>query len=235
MIKAQIVIPCFNEVESLHNLFRECVRVIDLSDSTLGFILVNNGSMDGSEFIFQTFKGEHPNLIIVDLLENQGYGGGILAGLKVSSAEFIGWTHADLQTPLIDCLNAVKKFKSDTSFVKGQRKGRSASDRFFSRSMSILESLLFDAKLAEINAQPTVFTRDFFEKWHNPPRDFSLDLYALVMAAKSELGISRIEVDFLPRQYGHSKWNKSIKSRISFIKRTLKYSLELRKVLNESL
>ena len=36
--------------------------------------------------------------------ENQGYGGGIAEGLKIAKGEFIGWTHADLQTPLNDFL-----------------------------------------------------------------------------------------------------------------------------------
>lgn len=235
MIQAQIVIPCFNEADGLSNLIAECLEVIQLSKGVLGFILVNNGSQDSSKLIFGEVNGKFPNIKIVDLPENQGYGGGILAGLKESSASIIGWTHADLQTPLIDCLRVVERMENDATLVKGQRVGRSISDRIFSGGMGIFESLLFQSRLAEINAQPTVFHRNFLEKWANPPYDFSLDLYALVMAVKSELQIRRITVDFLPREFGHSKWNMGIKSRIKFIRRTIKYSLHLRKVLNENL
>jgi hypothetical protein len=101
--------------------------------------------------------------------------------------------------------------------------------------MGIFESILFASRLEEVNAQPTLFNRNFYEEWQDPPTDFSLDLYALVVAVKSGLGIRRIRVHFLPRQFGQSNWNVGLKSRIKFIKRTLKYSYELRKTLYENL
>ena len=235
MIQSQIVIPCFNESDGLLNLIDECRAVIELSSHSLGFILVNNGSIDGSDLIFNEVIGKYPNIEIVNLPANQGYGGGIIAGLKLSSAQIIGWTHADLQTPLIDCLKAAQIFEGNTSFVKGWRIGRSISDRGFSHGMGIFESVLFGSRLKEINAQPTLLTRNFFEKWHNPPTDFSLDLYALVVAVRYRLEIRRIRVEFLPRQFGQSKWNIGILSRIRFIKRTIKYSFELRKAFHENL
>ena len=101
--------------------------------------------------------------------------------------------------------------------------------------MAIFETILFRQKLEEINAQPTVFGRQILQQWSNPPLDFSLDLYALVMASRSMGQIKRITVNFLPRQHGESKWNESFKSRLKFIKRTIKYSFELRRMLNENI
>jgi glycosyltransferase involved in cell wall biosynthesis len=235
MIRAQIVIPCFNESEGLLDLIDECHMVIDSSDYSLGFILVDNGSKDGSKAIFKSLQGKYANIEVVSLPKNQGYGGGIIAGLNSSTAQIIGWTHADLQTPLIDCLKASEAIDAEISFVKGTRVGRPFSDRIFSRGMGIFESILFVSRLEEVNAQPTLFSRNFYEKWHNPPADFSLDLYALVVAVKNGLGIRRIKVQFLPRQFGQSNWNVGLKSRLKFIKRTFKYSFELRRTLHENL
>ena len=235
MIQSQIVIPCFNELDGLLDLIDECRTVIQSSNNSLGFILVNNGSKDGSHLIFSEVRGKYPNIQIVDLPENQGYGGGIIAGLNSSTAQIIGWTHADLQTPLIDCLKAVDSIEGGSSFVKGLRIGRSIPDRVFTRGMGIFESVLFGSRLEEINAQPTLFTRNFYENWQSPPTDFSLDLYALVVAVKNRIGIQRISVRFLPRQFGKSHWNRGIKSRIKFIKHTMKYSFELRKKMHENL
>ena len=179
--------------------------------------------------------GKYPNIEIVNLPTNEGYGGGILAGLKSSNAQIVGWTHADLQTPLIDCLEAARAIEAGASFVKGWRIGRSLSDRFFSRGMGVFESVLFGSRLEEVNAQPTLFNKNFLERWQYPPTDFTLDLYALVMANRNGLGIRRMRVEFLPRQFGQSKWNIGLKSRFRFIARTIKYSLELRKALNESI
>jgi glycosyltransferase involved in cell wall biosynthesis len=235
MIRTQIVIPCFNESEGLLNLIDECLMVIAASDYSLGFILVDNGSKDGSKPIFSSIQGEYANIEIVSLAENQGYGGGIIAGLNSSTAQIIGWTHADLQTPLIDCLKATESIDDNISFVKGARVGRPFTDRVFSSGMGIFESILFVSRLDEVNAQPTLFKRNFYEKWQNPPADFSLDLYALVVAVKNGLGIRRIKVHFYPRQFGQSNWNIGLKSRIKFIKRTFKYSIGLRRNLHENL
>jgi glycosyltransferase involved in cell wall biosynthesis len=235
MIRTQIVIPCFNESDGLLNLINECLAVAELSNNTLGFILVNNGSKDGSEQIFNEVIGKYSNIEIVSLPTNQGYGGGIIAGLRLSGAQIIGWTHADLQTPLIDCLEAAQTIDAGASFVKGWRKGRPISDRIFSRGMGFFESVLFGLRLEEVNAQPTLFTKNFFERWQNPPTDFSLDLYALVMATRNGLGIRRMRVEFLPRQFGQSKWNIGLKSKIQFVSGTIKYSIKLRKTLNENI
>ena len=44
------------------------------------------------------------NLRIITNEINIGYGHGILTGLDESKGEFLGWTHADLQTDISDVL-----------------------------------------------------------------------------------------------------------------------------------
>jgi len=235
MLIAEIVIPCFNEEKNIKELIVQCRAVTELSDYKLGFILVNNGSTDQSNEIISQLISEKDSIKYIFLANNQGYGGGILAGLRLASAPIIGWTHADLQTPLIDCLLGVNHVQSGYEFVKGDRQGRRFTDRYFSICMGIFESLLFRQRMFEINAQPNVFRSEFFNKWKNPPTDFSLDLYALVVANRMGLKIHRFQVRFLPRQYGKSNWNVGFKSRVLFIKRTFQYSLTLRGALNEDI
>ena len=50
--------------------------------------------------------------------------------------------------------------------------------------MSLFETIYIGKALWDINAQPNIFHRQFFEGWSNPPFDFSLDLYALYMSKK---------------------------------------------------
>ena len=160
---------------------------------------------------------------------------GIIKGLSNASGEIVGWTHADNQTSPVDFLKTIPFFKKEkNSFVKGFRYGRSLSDYFFSYGMGLFESFLLKKWMVEINAQPTVFRRDFFEKWNNPPKDFSLDLYAYYMAILEKLKIYRINVFFGPRLYGNSKWNFGIKSKFKFIKRTVMFSYKLKKMFYEN-
>lgn len=235
MLTAEIVIPCFNEANNVPELVTECEAVTKLSEYQVGFILVNNGSTDGSDIIFRNLVTGIKSIKYISLARNLGYGGGILAGLQQAASPISGWTHADLQTPLSDCLTGVKIIQNGEDFAKGRRIGRKFGDKLFSLGMGLFESVLFRKKLFEINAQPTIFRTELLGEWKNPPTDFSLDLYALVMATKGDFKVARFPVKFLPRQFGDSKWNLGFRSRVKFIRRTLSYSLALRQVLNEDL
>ena len=227
MIKLQIIVPCFNEGPSLNRLWEECLHVVKDSRE-IQFIIVNNGSDDETSQIVASKVGVDPNIIFVSLDVNEGYGGGILAGLERTSSEFVGWTHADAQTPLVDCVIGGSLLNSGFDFVKGKRQGRRFDERFFSFGMGLLMSILFKRSLMEINAQPTLFKREFLAEWSSPPKDFSLDLYALIMARRHGMKVARFKVHFLPRIYGHSNWNFGLTSRLKFIRRTLNYAFTLR-------
>lgn len=229
-IKYSLVIPCFNEAEGIDELVQNCKPL--LASNEVEVILVDNGSTDSSSSVIRTqIARNYGNLRLVSLKDNQGYGGGILAGLSASRGSVIGWTHADLQTNPKDFLKALVYFESETDnvFVKGSRVGRPFSDYVFTLGMGIFETLLLGRALRDINAQPTVFTRKFFDTWSNPPADFSLDLFAYFMAKKSHLRVNRFPVMFGSRKYGVSRWNVNLSAKRRFILRTLKFSFELRK------
>jgi glycosyltransferase involved in cell wall biosynthesis len=216
-----IVIPCFNEAGNLENLIKECEFVA--SEADYEFVLVNNGSSDNSIEILK--KIQTLSIKTLNLEENAGYGGGILAGLKVLETEYVGWIHADLQTDLRKSLLSLND--QNFQFFKGIRCGRSLSERFLSAGMGFLCSLLFKTSLFEINAQPTIMKRSLFETWINPPMDFSLDLYALVFAKKRDIKITRAKFNFSKRTSGHSTWNFGLRSRYKMVSRTLEYALSL--------
>ena len=223
-----IVIPCYNEAQSLKTLINEASRIAVKHGGE--FILVDNGSNDSTLNILS--ECTRPNIRWVTTAKNLGYGGGILFGLKYCDSDIMGWTHADLQTPLEDVAKAVSAIGVDFGFVKGRRMNRPIFDNLFTVVMSVLESILFRTRLVDINAQPTVFRKNFYNSWSNPPLDFSIDLYALINAKRTNIGIGRINVHFLKRQFGNSSWNTGIKSRWKFIRRTISYSLTLRKQIH---
>jgi hypothetical protein len=95
--------------------------------------------------------------------------------------------------------------------------------------MSIFETALLGKPLWDINAQPTMFSRHFFETWSQPPHDFSLDLYAYYQARRQGLPIHRFDVLFGARVHGVSHWNVNWAEKWKFIRRTIDFSLQLRK------
>jgi glycosyltransferase involved in cell wall biosynthesis len=230
-MKFSLVIPCYNEAANLPLLLERCRKVAAQPDVEV--ILVDNGSSDNSSQLLTELLPQYPGCRSVRVEVNQGYGFGILSGLHAASGEFLGWTHADMQTDPQDALVAldlIEKHGSKT-FVKGRRYGRPLADIIFTMGMSAFETLLLGVPLWDINAQPTVFPRRFFETWTHPPHDFSLDLYAYFMARRAGLAVHRFPVRFGERAHGVSHWNVNWAAKRKFIRRTIDFSLQLKKSL----
>lgn len=230
-MKLSVVIPCYDEADNIPLILERFDGIIKRDD--IEVVLVDNGSTDSSPEVLNTLLPKYPFAKTIRVEVNQGYGYGIVQGLKVSTGEFIGWTHADMQTDPADLLKALdiieKRNYAEELFIKGNRKGRPLFDQFFTSGMSAFETLYMGVKLYDINAQPNVFSKKFFETWINPPKDFSLDLYALFMAQKSGLHIERFDVMFPKRVHGTSHWNTGLVSKWKFIKRTVGFSRKLKK------
>ena len=94
--------------------------------------------------------------------------------------------------------------------------------------MSLFETCFLRKKLYDINAQPNIFPKIFYDEWENPTYD-SLDLYALYMARTKNLKVVRFPVLFPERIHGESKWNTGLQSKWKFIKRTIEFSVNLKK------
>ena len=226
-----LIIPCFNEAKNIPLVLDSC-NFIKSSDQ-IEVILVDNGSTDDTQEIFTKLLPDYPFCKSVRVENNNGYGSGILAGLKVAKGETLGWTHADMQTNPKDILKGLILFEEDSEniFIKGRRIERPLSDSIFTLGMSIFESMLLHKPMYDINAQPTMFTRSLYNSWINPPNDFSLDLFAYYTALKQGYNIKRFQVRFGDRANGISNWNLNWKSKLKFINRTIRYSLKLKKQL----
>lgn len=227
-MRLSLVIPCYNEAKNLPSLLERCREVARPGE--IEVILVDNGSTDESAQILRDLLPAYPGCRSVRVDNNRGYGFGILCGLRAAQGEMLAWTHADLQTDPLDSLAGLTLAESNGNgiFVKGRRYGRPLADVIFTIGMSIFESLLLKARLWDINAQPTMFPRQFFDSWQNPPEDFSLDLYAYYQARSQGIPVLRFPVLFAPRLHGVSHWNVNWRAKWKFIKRTIAFSLRLK-------
>ena len=102
-----VVIPCFNEAERLDaDAFRQAVDV----DADLGFLMVDDGSTDGTRGVLDALAGSRPDAISVLALDaNAGKAEAVRRGLCAvvaaspgGSVEETGYWDADLATPLDD-------------------------------------------------------------------------------------------------------------------------------------
>jgi glycosyltransferase involved in cell wall biosynthesis len=227
-----IIVPCYNEAGNLEKLFARFREVLSGREG-VEVLLVNNGSKDDSAAIFarEVAKPEHHQIRVVDVPVNQGYGYGILQGLKAAQGDYLGWTHADLQTDPKDVFIGFDKLLQQQEphkcILRGRRSGRGMLDVFFTWGMGLIASWLLKTRLADINAQPKIFHRSFYDSWVEPPYDFSLDLFALYRAKQKGLQFIEQTVKFPPRKAGEAKGGGSLKGKYKLTKRTLNYMREL--------
>jgi glycosyltransferase involved in cell wall biosynthesis len=241
-----VVIPCYNEGKNIPLIISRIEAILKTNPSSITqqsfngeFLLVNNGSTDDTPRLLHAAVARinSPQLRIVDVAVNQGYGYGILAGLKEARYDLLAWTHADMQCDPLDVLRAQQIFADkvgagsppESLIVKGNRVQRRLGEWLFTLGMSIFTSLVLGRWLSDINAQPKLFHRIFFNTLGLAPHDFSLDLFLLYNGKKQQSHIATLPVRFNKRIHGQSSWNFSLRSRLKTIARTLSYILSLRR------
>ena len=228
-MRFSLVIPCYNEAANLPLLLERCKELAIRSDVEV--VLVDNGSTDSTEKVLQNLLPKYLGCRSIRVEKNQGYGFGIISGLMAAEGQILGWTHADMQTDPQDALWGLDQFEKhgDNIFVKGRRYGRPFMDVVFTVGMSMFETFLLAKPMWDINAQPTMFNRKFFTAWSSPPEDFSLDLYAYYQAQTQGLKVCRFPVKFSERAHGVSHWNVNWAAKWKFIRRTVNFSIELKR------
>ena len=232
MSDLSIIIPCYNETKNLSRLFNKIDSLIE-ENQKIELIIVDNGSIDNSRTFIENhnlFKNNKIKLVKID--NNIGYGHGIMQGIYKSTGKVVSWCHADLQTDLRDTYEAYLNNKiqllEKNIIVKGKRLKRSFLDSFFTGSMSLISSLIFRKVLFDINAQPKVFSRKFIKLMNDPPNDFSLDLYLIVLAKINNYEIINYPVITKNRIAGIAKGGGSLKGKLKLTLRTFKYIFELK-------
>ena len=211
------VISCYNEEKNIAILLDQ-IKSNNL-EKNFEFIIVNNVSTDNSWRIICEKKNNFPEIKFINLDNNLGWGNGITEGLKLTSSEYVGWTHGDLQYDLKILLQVQKVLKDpnnrgDSILIKGRRKNRKFIEVIFTFMMSIIASILLGKILYDINAQPNFFSRKVLNDFKNTPKDLMLDFYLYYKILKKKNNkIIRIPVMQEERIHGFSSWNRSFISK----------------------
>ena len=219
-----VVVPCYNEEKNIADIVSKFDKILFESNDNIEVILVNNGSTDNSKKVFdKKIRETKQNIRVLSIKKNIGYGHGILKGLQKAKGDILSWTHADLQTDPYDVVLAFKEHKkhNDSDLViKGKRRNRNFIDSFFTWGMQVYCSLKLKSVLNDINAQPKLFSREFYKNnFKYAPLDFSLDLFLLINAKK----IKTVDVFFHKRKFGEAKGGGTFLGKWKLIKRTISY------------
>ncbi|MCE9547599.1 MAG: glycosyltransferase family 2 protein [Planctomycetia bacterium] len=224
-----VVLPCYNEAPGLEALLTRFEQ--HAGDTSFELILVDNGSTDDTAQRLPRLLARFPFARTVRVEKNQGYGHGILTGLRAAVGEVLAWSHADLQTDPADVFKAWKIYQASETprrtMVKGRRYGRRLQERLLSWGMQLTAGVLLQAPLSEINAQPKMFHRELLDCLSDPPIDLNFDVYVLYAAYCCGWRTTSFQVAFPPRTHGQSSWATSWQSKFRTIRRSFGYLWKL--------
>ena len=136
-----LVVPCYNEEESLPLFYKEAARVAGEMRASHGaefeFIFVDDGSKDGTLAVARRLHEADSRVRYVSFSRNFGKEAGIYAGLQATKGDYVAMLDADLQDPpalLPAMLDALRTGEYDCAATRRTtRKGEPPIRSFFAR------------------------------------------------------------------------------------------------------
>jgi len=98
--KISVVVPCFNEEESLPVFYSEIVKITEQMEYVdFEFILVDDGSTDGTLEVIKKIKNKDLRVRFICFSRNFGKEAALYAGIEMSSGDLVAIMDADMQDP----------------------------------------------------------------------------------------------------------------------------------------
>ena len=220
-------IPFYNEAENIERVVIGLVNSYEKSSIDYELILVNNGSVDKSPQILENLAKENPNNIkVVHVPINHGYGWGIINGLKIASAEYVGFMCGDAQIKPEDVVTVcrlIEQENCDLAKVKRVSREYSLWRKIISSVYNRLFWVMFRAASLDINGTPKIFHKDWLGRLQLTARDCFIDAEIMIKAKYLNLRIGEVPVEFLRREKGRS--HVRVTTFLEFARNMLDYKL----------
>jgi glycosyltransferase involved in cell wall biosynthesis len=232
--KLSLIVPVYNECGNILPLVQSICDAHAQSGFPYELILVNNGSQDRSAEELAAARGEADWIKVLTLDVNQGYGGGVSAGLKAAAPEatHLGWIPADRQYS-IEQTEALwrKVVEWPQAMHKGIRTERfdGANNRLVSHIYSRLARQILALPVKDMNGLPKIFPRKLMKQITQPPAaNFLFDCQIMLAARMSGVRIVEHPVTFYARRAGVSSWSsKRIRTYLATFKGLLQMRTEM--------
>ena len=125
-----IVVPCFNEEQSLpvfvDRMEKACLAVVGQSYE---IVLVNDGSRDATSAVMRNLGATRPNIVAIDLMRNHGHQLAVSAGLAQARGQRVLIIDADLQDPPELLGDMMRAMDEGSDVVFGRRRSRAGESR----------------------------------------------------------------------------------------------------------
>lgn len=238
---SRVVVPCYNEAQRLRPA--AFLEALD-KDSTLGFVMVDDGSRDDTLSVLEKLRSHAPERVaVVALAQNVGKAEAVRRGVLRAfelGAEISGYWDADLATPLSYIAEFEKLLtKGDTVMVVGARVRllghhieRSSIRHYIGRGFGTLAALalglpVYDTQCGAKLFKTTPAIRSAFEHPFTLRWAFDVELFARLLARETEVGDIVVERQCV--EFPLEEWRDAPGSKIT-VNQIPKIALEIAKL-----
>ena len=202
-----IVIPVFNENESIADLYSEICEIISLYNDW-EIIFIDDGSSDGSAEIIIDIASKDSKVKLIRFFRNFGKSAALSEGFKYAKGDVIITMDADLQDDPKEIPNLVNKIGEGFDLVSGWKKIRHDpwTKTFPSKIFNFITKLLTGVKIHDFNCglkayrSAVIKSIEIFGGRHR---------YIPALAGQNNFSVSEIIVNHRPRKFGVTKYGGS--------------------------
>ena len=205
-VSLSIVVPIYNEEESLPFLVNQLLDVLKPMEETFELVLVNDGSSDKSAEVMRKLRLEVPELVGVLLRKNYGQTAAMAAGFDISCGEIVVTLDGDLQNDPADIPLLVNKIRDGFDLVSGwryRRQDAAISRKLPSRIANRLIGKVTGVRLNDYGCSLKAYRKEVL-------RDMrlygELHRFLPVLANIEGARITEVKVNHRARQFGSSKY-----------------------------
>ena len=204
-----VVIPLFNERDSVGPLHVELTRVMQAAGRAYEVIFVDDGSTDDSIEVLREIKSQDPNVRVIRLGRNSGQTAALACGFAKATGDVIIAMDADGQNDPADIPRLLAKLDEGYDLASGwrterwQRNGALSPAEIPSMAANALISTMTGVKLHDYGCTFKAYRRDLAQSLH-----LYGEMHRFVPAIAAEQGarIAEVEVGFRLRRAGTSKY-----------------------------
>jgi len=196
------VMPCYNEEEAIVYTIPRLMEAFQKARYRLQLIAVDNGSTDRTGEIIKDFAKEYPGIIYHRVEVNQGYGKGILSGIPLCDASWIGVIPADGQVDAEDVTRLYQATAAAGNWTLGKVRRRFRLDGTWRRLVSISYNLYARALWPtlgslDLNGTPKIIRSAVLRQMDLQSTDWLLDPEIMIKA--HYMGIKILELNVFAR------------------------------------
>jgi len=207
-IMISIVIPVYNEEESLGKLYDALTRALASVGREYEIICVDDGSTDGSFRFLAKLHRQDPRLKVLSFRRNFGQTAAMSAGFDHAQGEVIVTLDADLQNDPADISLLLKKLDEGYDIVSGWRHQRQDNPLrvFPSKVANRLISILSGVRLHDYGCSLKAYRREVIGNIR-----LYGDMHRFIPAVAKQVGakVAEVRVRHHPRRFGKSKYGFS--------------------------